>query len=397
MPSLEDIQTADAAHVMQTYGRIPVAFVRGEGTRLWDSEGREYLDFLSGLAVTSLGHAHPEIADALADQARQLVHVSNLYYNDLQPTLAARLDGLLGGGGRVFFGNSGAEANECALKLARRWGTLHGGPARFHVLSAFRSFHGRTLATLAATGQPEKQEPFQPLPEGFRHVPFGDVGALEAAMDERVCAVMLEAVQGEGGVNPAPAGYLEAVSGLCAERDALFICDEVQTGLGRTGRWFGFEHADIRPDVVTLAKALGNGVPIGACWARAEVADAFSPGDHASTFGGQPLAARAALAVLDVMERDDIPGRADHAGKRLADGLALAPGVVSVRGLGLLLGAQLSAPVAGPVASACLGGGLIVNAVAPDTVRFAPPLTVTEDEIDSALEIFGRATREAIS
>ncbi|HLF40901.1 MAG TPA: aspartate aminotransferase family protein, partial [Acidimicrobiia bacterium] len=339
MTTFDDLRALDAQYVMQTYGRLPVAFVRGQGTRLWDSEGREYLDFLSGLATVSLGHAHPELAEAIADQARSLLHVSNLYYNDVQPRLAARLDGLLGGGGRTFFANSGAGANECAIKLARRWGTLHGGPTRFHVLSALRSFHGRTLATLAATGQPEKQEPFQPLPEGFRHVPFGDVNGLAAAMDERVCAVMLEPVQGEGGVNPAPDGYLEAVREVCDEREALLVIDEVQTGLGRTGRWFGFEHSGVRPDVVTMAKALGNGVPIGACWARREVAEAFSAGDHATTFGGQPLAARAALTVLEIMEREDAPGRAARAGKRLTDGLMAADGVLEVRGRGLLLGA----------------------------------------------------------
>ncbi|MGH8985517.1 MAG: aminotransferase class III-fold pyridoxal phosphate-dependent enzyme, partial [Acidimicrobiia bacterium] len=302
--SFDAIAKIDAEHVMATYPRLPVAFVRGEGTRLYDSEGRAYLDFLSGLAVCSLGHAHPAVADALADQARTLVHVSNLYYNDVQPRLAERLDTLLGGGGRVFLANSGAEANECAIKLARRYGQAHGGPERHHVVSTYGSFHGRTLTTLAATGQPQKQERFQPLPSGFRQVAFADLDALTAAVDERTCAVMLEPVQGEGGVNPAPAGYLAEVRRICDEREAQLIIDEVQTGLGRTGRWFGFEHAGdgVRPDVVTMAKALGNGVPIGACWARADIAAAFAPGDHATTFGGQPLAARAALAVLDVME-----------------------------------------------------------------------------------------------
>ena len=272
--SFDAIVKLDAEHVMGTYPRVPVAFVRGEGTKLFDIEGREYLDFLSGLAVVSLGHGHPAVAEAVADQARTLTHVSNLYYNDVQPELAERIDGLLGGGGRVFFANSGAEANECAIKLARRYGQSQGGPERYHVVSAYGSFHGRTLTTLAATGQPQKQERFQPLPSGFRQVSFADLDALAAAMDERVCAVMLEPVQGEGGVNPAPAGYLEEVRRLCDEREALLILDEVQTGLGRTGKWFGHQHAGdgVRPDVVTLAKALGNGMPIGACWARAEVA-----------------------------------------------------------------------------------------------------------------------------
>jgi acetylornithine/N-succinyldiaminopimelate aminotransferase len=281
MTAFGDIRQLDAEHVMQTYGRLPVAFVRGKGTKLWDSEGNEYLDFLSGLAVTSLGHAHPAVAKAIAQQAKTLLHVSNLYYTEPQPKVAAKLDALLGGDGRVFFCNSGAEANECAIKLARRYGQKHGGPERFHVISTYGSFHGRTLTTLAATGQPQKQETFQPLPTGFRQVLFDDLAALEAAMDERVAAVMLEPVQGEGGVNPASKKYLEGVRRLCDEREALLLVDEVQTGLGRTGKWFGIEHSGVEPDIVTMAKALGNGVPIGACWARAEVAAAFAPGDHA--------------------------------------------------------------------------------------------------------------------
>ena len=244
--SFSDIAALDAEHGMQTYGRLPVAFVRGEGTKLWDSEGNEYLDFLGGLAVTALGHAHPAVADAIADQARTLLHVSNLYFNEWQPQVAARLDALHGGDGKVFFANSGAEANECAIKLARRYGQANGGPDRFHVLSAWGSFHGRTLTTLAATGQPQKQETFQPLPEGFRQVVFADLDALAAAMDERVCAVMLEPIQGEGGVQPSPPGYLEGVRALCDEREALLIIDEVQTGLGRTGKWFGYQHAHER-------------------------------------------------------------------------------------------------------------------------------------------------------
>ena len=389
----DELWKLDHEHVMQTYGRQPVAFVRGEGTRLWDSEGKEYLDFLAGLATVSLGHAHPAVADAIADQARTLLHVSNLYLNECQPQLAERLDLLLtsatGTPGQVFFANSGAEANECAIKLARRYGQAHGGRERFHILSAYNSFHGRTLTTLAATGQPQKQETFQPLPTGFRQVEFANVDALAAAMDERVCAVLLEPVQGEGGVQPAPAGYLEAVRALCDEREALLMMDEVQTGLGRTGRWFGFEHGDdVRPDVVTLAKALGNGMPIGACWARRDVATAFKPGDHATTFGGQPLAARAALAVLDVMERENVPLRSQEQGKRLMDGLRSLPGVVGVRGVGLLVAAELAEGIAaGAVAAACLDRGLVLNAVTPTSLRLAPPLLVTAADIATAIEI----------
>jgi predicted acetylornithine/succinylornithine family transaminase len=394
--SLEELQALDAEHVMPTYARLPVAFVRGEGSVLFDTAGRRYLDFLGGLATTALGHAHPAVAEALADQAQTLLHVSNLYLNDVQPRLAARLDGLLGGGGRVFFTNSGAEANECAIKLARRHGQRQGGPERYHVLAAYGSFHGRTLTTLAATGQPQKHEAFQPLPPGFRHVAFGDVDALTAALDERVCAVLLEPVQGEGGVQPAPPGYLEAVRTRCDEREALLMMDEVQTGLGRTGRWFGFQHAaGVRPDVVTLAKALGNGVPIGACWARGDAGTALRPGDHASTFGGQPLAARAALTVLDVMEAEDAPGRAARAGTTLTAQLDAVPGVARVRGVGLLLAAELVPGLdAAAVARACLDAGLVVNAVTPTALRLAPSLLVTDDELDEATTIL-RAVLEA--
>jgi predicted acetylornithine/succinylornithine family transaminase len=377
--------------LMHNYAAPPVTFVRGEGSRLYDGDGKAYLDFLGGLAVTSLGHCHPAVADAIAEQARTLLHVSNLYGNPIGPEVAATLDRLLGGGGRVFFCNSGAEANECAIKLARRWG----GPGRYQVVSAYGSFHGRTLATLHATGQPAKHEAFQPLPPGFRHVVLGDIDALAAAIDPSVAAVLLEPVQGEGGVNVAPRGWLADVRRLCDERGVLLVMDEVQTGLGRTGRWFGFEHDDIRPDIVTLAKALGNGMPVGACWARAEVADAFRPGDHGTTYGGQPLATAAVRAVLAVMEAQDVPARAARAGARLAAGLASLPGVVSVRGLGLLLAAELApdGPSARDVALAALGRGLVVNAVTPTAIRVAPSLLVTDDELDEALAILGDVLR----
>ena len=390
----DDLVALDATHVMQTYARLPVAFVRGEGVRLWDSEGREYLDFLGGLAVTSLGHAHPEVADAVAEQARTLLHVSNLYYNDVQPKLAAELNGLLGGDGRLFFSNSGAEANECAIKLARRYGQKHGIPHTYHIVSALNSFHGRTLTTLAATGQPVKQAAFQPMAPGFWQVPYGDIAALEEQAERfegKLAAILLEVVQGEGGVWAAPPGYLEAVRALCDRANALLIVDEVQTGLGRTGKWFAFEHFGVRPDIVTMAKALGNGVPIGACWATAEAASAFEPGDHATTYGGQPLAARAALATLQVMQRENVPERAARAGARLAEGLARIPGVAGVRGLGLLLAAELAeGSDSKAVAATCLEHGLVVNAVTATALRFEPSLLVTDDEIDEALTILAK-------
>jgi acetylornithine/N-succinyldiaminopimelate aminotransferase len=370
--------------LMPTYAAPGVQFVRGEGSVLWDREGRRYLDFLSGLAVTSLGHAHPEVADAVAEQARTLVHVSNLFGTEPAGDVARTLDRLLGGGGQVFFANSGAEANEAAIKLARKWG----GHGRFAVVSAYGSFHGRTLATLHATGQPQKHEAFQPLPEGFRHVPWMDLDALEGALDPTVAAVLLEPVQGEGGVNAASAAYFQGVRALCDERDVLFVVDEVQTGLGRTGSWFAHQRLGVRPDVVTMAKALGNGVPIGACWADRGVAAAFEPGDHATTYGGQPLAAAAARAVLEVMEREDVPARALRAGERLTLGLEALRSVRQVRGAGLLLAAELDDGIdARRIAADALDAGLVVNAVTPTALRLAPSLLVSDDEIDEALAI----------
>jgi predicted acetylornithine/succinylornithine family transaminase len=384
--------TEAAGHLMTTYAPPPVTFVRGEGSWLYDAAGKPYLDFLCGLAVTGLGHAHPEVAEAVATQARTLLHVSNLFGNEVAPEVAATIDRLLGGGGRIFFCNSGAEANECAIKLARKWA----GPGRHVVVCAYGSFHGRTLATLHATGQPEKHEMFQPLPEGFRHVAWEDPADLARAIDPSVAAVLLEPVQGEGGVNPASAAYLTEVRRICDERDLLLIVDEIQTGLGRTGRWFGFEHAGIRPDVVTLAKALGNGAPIGACWARADVADAFKPGDHGSTFGGQPLAASAARATLRVMEAEDVPARATAAGHRLRTALESLKGVSQVRGLGLLLAAELTEGDAKAVTRRLLDHeptGLVVNAVTPTALRFAPPLLVTDGEIDEGVSLLEEVLR----
>ena len=293
----------DHCPLMPTYAAPSVMFVEGNGSWLIDRDGNRYLDLLNGLAVTSLGHAHPDVAAAIAAQASKLLHVSNLYGNEHHGPLATTLDRLLGGGGQVFFTNSGAEANECALKLARKFG----GRGRHVVISAWGSFHGRTLATLHATGQPAKHEAFQPLPEGFRHVVWNDIDSLRTALDPSVAAVLLEPVQGEGGVNPADVDYLRAVRELCTERGVVLMMDEIQTGLGRTGEWFGFQHAGIAPDVVTLAKALGNGMPIGACWAKRDIASCFEPGDHGTTYGGQPLATAAARAVLDIMMAKEVP------------------------------------------------------------------------------------------
>ncbi len=385
--------------LMPTYAPPGLSLVRGEGSWLWDRDGRRYLDLLSGLAVTSLGHSHPAVTEAVALQAATLVHVSNLFGTEPGWQVARTLDRLLGSGpggwgpevqrGQVFFANSGAEANECAIKLARRFG----GRGRHVVVSALGSFHGRTLATLHATGQPAKHEAFQPLPEGFRHVPWADAAALEAALDPTVAAVLLEVVQGEGGVNPAPDGYLAEVRRLCDERGALLILDEVQTGLGRCGTWFAHHRDGVRPDVVTMAKALGNGVPIGACWARAEVAATFEPGDHATTYGGQPLATAAARAVLAVMEAEDAPARAERAGAFLRERLEALDPVSAVRGRGLLLGVELRDGGAPAVVARLLADAVIANAVTPTALRLAPSLLIGDDELELAVAAIERALR----
>jgi acetylornithine/N-succinyldiaminopimelate aminotransferase len=376
--------------MMPVFGAPTVTFVRGKGTELWDDKGKRYLDFLSGLAVTGLGHANDEIADAVSQQARTLVHVSNFFATDVGPRVAMKLDALLGGEGQVFFTNSGAEANECAAKLARKWG----GHGKYGVISAFGSFHGRTLATLHMTGQTAKHEAFHPLPEGFRHAVWGDAADVERMIDPTVAAVMIEPVQGEGGVVPAPDGYLRDLRALCTERGLLLMVDEIQTGLGRTGSWWGWQHhlrADERPDVVTIAKGLGNGMPIGACWAKREVAAAFKPGDHGSTYSGQPLASSAALKVLEIMERDNIPEQSARRGEYLRHQLAQLPGVSAVRGDGLLLAAELTAKNAKEVYAAALAAGLVTNPVTSSALRIAPPLTVSVAHIDEAVTLLAAA------
>jgi len=383
---------------MPVFGPPARMIVRGSGTEVWDSEGRRLLDFLSGIAVVSLGHANERVAQAISDQARTLVHVSNFFANPVATSAAQQIDALLaeatGQHGQIFFTNSGAEANECAIKLARR----HGGRGRHTVVSALGSFHGRTLATLAATGQPSKHEPFQPMPEGFRHVAWGDLDAMTAAVDASVAAVLIESIQGEGGVQPAPVGYLEGIRALCDATGALMIVDEVQTGFARTGRWFGFEHAGVSPDVVTMAKGMGNGMPVGACWAPNSIARSFSPGDHGSTFSGTALATSAVLAVIEEMTRLDAPALAVAGGERIRQALADRPGIDGVRGSGLLLGVELaSGVVATDVAAGCLESGLIVNAVNASTIRLAPPLTVSEAEIDEAAEILSGVVSRLVS
>ncbi len=374
-------------YLMQTGRRLPVTFVRGQGCLVYDDAGHEYLDLVAGIAVNLLGHSHPEVAAALAGQAKTLIHTSNLYYTEPQVELARRLVEL-SFPSRVFLCNSGAEANEAAIKIARKWGGRHRNGA-FQIITTLGSFHGRTLATVTAGGQPKYSDPFKPLPDGFIHVPYNDLVAIKAATGAQTVAVMLEPVMGEIGIVPAKPGYLEGVRKWCDEKGLLLILDEVQTGLGRTGRWFAHQHHDITPDVMTLAKGLGGGVPIGACLA-APKADVFEPGDHGSTFGGNPLACMAALAVLKVIERDGLVGHAAEMGEMLHAAIESLGGK-EVRGLGLMQAVEFAEPRAKAFQQACLDARLVVNAVDDNTIRFVPPLIITTDQIDRAQKTMHQA------
>jgi acetylornithine/N-succinyldiaminopimelate aminotransferase len=379
-------------YIMPTYGRLPVAFVRGEGAHLWDAEGREYLDFVAGIAVLAVGHSHPKVIAALREQAGVLMHTSNLYHNAQQALLAKRLSEL-SFSAKAFFCNSGAEANEAAIKLARKWASLKRPDISADdrvILTALHSFHGRTVTTVTATGQEKYHRGFEPVAEGFSYFEYGDLDDLKAHLSSQVCAVMMEPIQAEGGMNVPPDGYLTAVRELCDERNCLLIFDEVQTGIGRTGNWFAYQHEGAVPDIMTLAKALGSGYPIGACLARPEVADCFEPGNHASTFGGSHLACAVALATLDVIESEGLVQNAVAMGERLAQALSpcKSPKIVEVRGRGLLRAVRFTDGVdAKAVQEKCREDGLIVNALGTDRLRLAPPLSITADEVDTAAAI----------
>lgn len=384
----QDLVDAERTYLMGTFRRLPVALVEGSGAVVRDRDGREYLDLVAGLAVNALGHAHPAVASALAEQARRLVHTSNLYYTEPQVALARRLVEL-SFPSRVFFGNSGAEANEAAIKIARKWGRARRDGA-YEIITADGAFHGRTLATVAAGGKEAYSAPFPPVVPGFVHVPFGDVDAIRAATTERTAAVLLEPIQGEVGVVTPPDGYLGAVRAWCDERDLLLILDEIQTGLGRTGRWFAHQHFGVVPDVMTLAKALAGGVPIGACLAGPK-ADVLEPGDHGSTFGGNPLACAVGLAVLRTIEEEGLVGHAAEMGELLQASLHELEGVQQVRGRGLMQAVVFEKPVAREFQSRCLEEGVIVNAVDDGTVRLVPPLVITAAEIERAAAAMKRA------
>ncbi|HZY31089.1 MAG TPA: acetylornithine transaminase [Candidatus Methylomirabilis sp.] len=396
MPTTDDLIEDSARYLANTYARFPVVLIRGRGARLWDSEGKEYLDFAAGIAVDVLGHCHPKMVEAIKTQAETLLHVSNLYHIEPQIRLARMLcehsfaD-------KVFFCNSGAEANEAAIKLARRYAKERWGSDRYEIVCMRDSFHGRTMATVTATGQEKYQRGFEPLLPGFKHIPFNDLSAAEQAIDSRTCAVLVEPIQGEGGVRVPDSDYLPALRQLCSEREVLFMLDEVQTGMGRTGRLFAYEHWGIEPDVMTLAKALGGGLPIGAMLAKEEVASAFVPGSHASTFGGSPFITAAALAALTAIIEEQLPERAAKIGAyflgRLRELAHRYPYAKEVRGMGLILALELAVP-AKPIVDRCLQHGLLILTAGDQVLRFVPPLIIGEAEVDEAVTILDQVLAE---
>jgi len=396
MAATDDLIRDSARYLANTYARFPVVLVRGRGDRLWDSDGKEYLDFAAGIAVDVLGHCHPKVVEAIKAQAEALLHVSNLYHIEPQIRLAQALcehsfaD-------KVFFCNSGAEANEAAIKLARRYAKVRWDPDRYEIVCMRDSFHGRTMATLTATGQEKHQRGFEPLLPGFKHIPFNDLRAAEQAIGSRTCAVLVEPIQGEGGVRVPDDDYLPALRQLCSDRDVLLMLDEVQTGMGRTGRLFAYEHWGIEPDVMTLAKALGGGLPIGAMLAKEEVASAFVPGSHASTFGGSPFITAAALAALTAIIEERLPQRAAKIGAyflgRLRELVQRYPYAKEARGKGLILALELGVP-AKPIVDRCLQLGLLILTAGDQILRFVPPLIIGEAEVDEALSILDHALAE---
>jgi acetylornithine aminotransferase len=389
--SNSQIQERYAAALMNTFGPPKLALVRGAGAHVWDADGTEYVDLLGGIAVNALGHAHPALVEAVTEQMRTLGHVSNFFTSEQQVTLAERLLAVLGAGpGKVFFANSGTEANEAAFKLTRRTG-------RTHVVAAQGGFHGRTMGALALTSKEAYRTPFEPLPGEVTFVPYGDADALAAAVTDRTAAVLLEPIQGEAGVVVPPAGYLAAAREIATAHGALLWIDEVQTGVGRTGRWFAHQEAGVAPDVVTVAKGLGGGIPIGACLALGPAADLLQPGNHGTTFGGNPVACAAALAVLDTIEADGLLEHVAEVGKVLREGLAEDPRVTEVRGEGLLIGLDLAAEGSAEVTAAALRHGFIINNPTPSRIRLAPPLVLTHEDVAAFLAAWPVILDEGLS
>ncbi len=376
-------------HICQTYNRFNLAITRGNGCYLWDQEGRQYLDFVAGIAVCNLGHCPADLARVLYEQAQQLVHVSNLYYTEPQVKLAGALAGSCFAD-KVFFCNSGAEANEAAIKLARKYSRKRYGPGRYAIITMKNSFHGRTLATLSATGQQKLQEGFEPLVDGFRYVDFNRLDAVAKAVDETICAVLVEPIQGEGGVHVPDVNYLAGLRELCAKHDLLLIYDEIQVGMGRTGKLFSHQHEGVDPDIMTLAKALANGIPIGAMLTTDEVAEAFTPGSHASTFGGTPLVTAVALEVFQQISAESFLEKVRSIGDYFKDQLLILqnkyPFIREVRGRGLILGVELDFP-GGEIVAQCQERGVLINCTAEKVLRFLPPLIATSEEVDGLIEI----------
>ncbi len=372
-------------YIMPVYTQSPVALVKGKGARVWDIEGREYLDFFPGWGVSGLGHCHPRVVNAIKNQCKKIIHVSNNYYNNLQVKLAKTISEH-SFGGKVFFCNSGAEANEAAIKFAR----MYGGSGRFEVISMENSFHGRTLATLTATGQRRIQEGFEPLPEGFKHVPFNDLTAVEEAITDKTAAVMIELIQGEGGINVASREYIDGLSKLCRGRDILLIFDEVQTGMGRTGKLFCYQNYGVEPDIMTLAKSLGGGVPIGAMVVRKEIADTLPPGSHASTFGGSPLVCAASLAIFKAIDKEKLLKNVNVMREYLLSCLKRLkekfPIIKEIRGMGLMIGVELTKE-GKPIVEECIRRRLLINCTQARVLRIMPPLIVTKRQIDQAMRI----------
>ncbi len=390
-PAVDDAQVRalDNERLIPVYARLPLTLVRGQGARVWDAQGKEYLDFLAGIAVNSVGHCHPRVVAAIQEQAATLIHTAGYYYTEPVARLADKLT-QISHMDRVFFGNSGAEADEMAIKIARKWGNARRPGEKYGIVTAQGSFHGRTMAMITATGQPKYSAPFAPLVPGFTHIPFNDIEALQNAVSDSTCAVLLEPIQGESGVWPAHQAFLEEARALCDKHDALLIFDEVQTGVGRTGKWWAWEHYGVMPDVMTSAKALGGGVPIGACLARGEAATTLELGDHGSTFGGNPLAARAALTVLQTMEDEHLVANAHAMGAYFMHRLgepALRDKVSDIRGMGLMIGVTLTAPDAKRVQTEARERGLILNAIGDDILRFLPPLIITQGDVDEAMSV----------